>query len=152
MAPLVSLRRRTARLPTARPSASMWRPVSVVSAMANPAPRERKSAIALSIARALSGSSQVPKASARRGTGAAVTSEASPKISGSSPVAGHTTITCGSDRSRALARSTSAFSAMISARAAASLRSARARVRTSMTAVTVAKKMTPRVSASAAIS
>src|SRR6266508_3546507 len=88
MGPLVSLRRRTARLPTARPSAWRWRPVSVVSAMANPAPRERKSAIALSIVRALSGSSQVPKASARRGTGAAVTSEVSPKISGSSPGAG----------------------------------------------------------------
>ena len=68
---------------------------------------------------------------------------------GSSDAAGQSTSTCGSDSSSALARSSSPRSAAISSCAAASSRAARARVRSSMIAVTTAKNDQPEASAPA---
>jgi hypothetical protein len=63
-----------------------------------------------------SGFEQVPKASTRGGASAPVTSVGSPMISGSSAAAGQAMRICGSDSSRARARSISALDAMLFAR------------------------------------
>ena len=68
--PLTSLSRRIARPPTTWPSASIGRPVSVVSVIENFSPRSRRPSTAASIACAASGSSQRPKASTRCGASA----------------------------------------------------------------------------------
>ena len=136
----------------ARPSTARWRCCSVVSIWVKLLPSWRSAATALSIACALSGSSQDPKASTRRGSGVRIAIETSPVISGSSAPAGHTTMTCGSECSSALARSRSSRSALISACRVASARPVRVRVRNSAIAVTTPNRMTPRLSTSAAVS
>ena len=67
LTPLRSLRRSTARPAMARPCASIGRPASVVSVIANASPCARSASTASSIARALPASSQLPKASTRCG-------------------------------------------------------------------------------------
>ena len=149
--PLASLRRSTARPPMARPCASIGWPDSVVSVIEKASPRARKASTARSIALALPASSQLPKASTRREANTP-TVAGSPSMAGSSEPAGQSTMICGSDNSSALARSSSSRSLAISLCDQLSKRAARARVRTSIIAVTTANKMTPKTTARKAIS
>src|SRR6266540_953480 len=99
--PLTSRSRRIARPPMTWPLASMMRSASVVTVMAKLMPRARNASTECSMSPAASASSQEAKSSTPAVV--AVINAASPMISGSSPVAGHATRICGSDRSSAQA-------------------------------------------------
>ena len=126
-----------ARPPMARPSASMWRPDTVTSAVRKPSPRERRRSTAWSSACAEAAGSQAPKPRMRRGTITSDTSDRSPSISGSpveEPQA--TTIWASADRN-IWARSTLArrsTSSPVRCRSASSQRRRPARCRRAVTA------------------
>ncbi len=142
LTPLASFSRNTARPAMARPCASIGRPDSVVNAIENASPRARSASTACSIAVARAASSQLPKASTRRGAETPTTA-GSPSMLGSSEAGSQSTITCGSESSKALARSRPARSAAISSRDEVSSRAHPARARNSRIAVTTANIRSP---------
>ena len=98
LTPPASLRRSTARPPTARPSASIGWPDSVVSVIVKASPRARNASTACSMSRALLASSQLPESEQAMRRGAMPRMAGSPSMPGSLDAAGQSTMICGSDR------------------------------------------------------